>query len=264
MTLEERGAYITLLAWSWEHGPVPNDMKRIAAILGTHMGAARRLWSEVCRRWQLDNDGQWINGRLERVRAESLAFMERQRANGRLGGRPKKTQPKATDNPVVLETDGLGNPFKSSPISSLQSPDPLRKERSGDEIARATTEGRWRPATERPSQSTALVNGSQMRVHGTHAFCGRKCVTEGLHAEFLDDLGGDRATDDAWLRAWYPTVLEKYTGQRIGDDRFDFWRNEFRVAVGTVTGKPVVSGKGNASRDAMQRVLAKRIGGERT
>lgn len=127
MTLEERGAHITLLAWSWEHGEVPNDMKRLSAILGVHLGATRRVCVEVLKRWRLNDAGQWVNPRLEKVRAEQAAFIERQRANGRLGGRPRKTQTEPTRNPVVSKTGVSGNPNhnpdESSPISDLQSLD---------------------------------------------------------------------------------------------------------------------------------------------
>lgn len=119
MTLEERGAYITLLAWSWEHGQLPNDMKRIAVILGVHLGAARRVCVEVLKRWQVSPDtGQWVNRRLEKIRAEQAKFIQKQAANGRLGGRPPKTQSVTQEKPTAKAN---GKPNESSPISDLQS-----------------------------------------------------------------------------------------------------------------------------------------------
>lgn len=129
LTLEERGAYITFLAWSWEHGQLPNDMKRLSVILGVHIGHARRVCVEVLKKWHIDADtGQWFNRRLEKVRAQQSAFIEKQIANGRLGGRPK-------GNPDVTQTKPKPQPKeaakKSIPISDLQSPeDPPTKEQS--------------------------------------------------------------------------------------------------------------------------------------
>ena len=74
MTLEERGAYITLLAWSWEHGPVPDNNKRLSAILGCSKSKTIKLWSEISRRWIQDEGGEWVNPRLESVRSSASKY----------------------------------------------------------------------------------------------------------------------------------------------------------------------------------------------
>lgn len=118
LTLEERGAYITFLAWSWEHGQLPNDMKRLAVILGVHIGHAKRVCVEVLKRWHVDPDtGQWFNRRLEKTREQQRRFVEKQRANGKLGGRPPK------QNPGITQAEPKPVAKKSSPISDLQTPD---------------------------------------------------------------------------------------------------------------------------------------------
>lgn len=125
LTLEERGAYITFLAWSWEHGQLPNDTKRLAVILGVHIGHARRVCAEVLKRWRIDPDtGQWFNRRLEDVRKQQAAFIEKQRANGQLGGRPKKTQDVTQNKPKPKpKQEARPEAKKSSPDSDLQTPE---------------------------------------------------------------------------------------------------------------------------------------------
>ena len=127
---------------------------------------------------------------------------------------------------------------------------------SSEESARETT-------PREPLES--LVNGTELRRHASqHAWCDWKrkmCVPYGLHDELVGRLS--RPDADEKLRAWYPTVIDRYGDQPIGDSVFEFWRNEFAAKVGTVTKKPAsASGKGNQSMDAMQRAIERRVGSQ--
>ncbi len=106
---------------------------------------------------------------------------------------------------------------------------------------------------------TNLIDGADQRRHGSHAWCGRVCVHRSLH----DDLKRKGGKTDDDLRAWYPTVLEKYEGKAIGDDEFNFWRNEFGAWVGVVTQRPTQkkSGGYEAFKKQVENnpVLKKRI-----
>jgi hypothetical protein len=83
-----------------------------------------------------------------------------------------------------------------------------------------------------------LINGAEMRRHGTHAWCSWPdrdglCVPAFLHAEFIGKLA--RPDADLHLRAWYPTVVASYAGIAVGDDAIRFWRHAFAAWVGSVT-----------------------------
>lgn len=131
-TLEERGAYITLLAWSWERGPVPNDLRRIALILHVSTAKAKRVWEAVRQRWLLTPDDVWINARLERTRDEAAAFRSLQSQKGKASANARRSTAVTTAAPTVVqpryqpghqpngqpETQPDGN----SPISDLRSP----------------------------------------------------------------------------------------------------------------------------------------------
>jgi hypothetical protein len=65
------------------------------------------------------------------------------------------------------------------------------------------------------------------------AWPGRPPVPAGLHAEFIDKLGGDPEAARQRLLAWYPEAAAPYDGQPIGDDDFSFWRHRFRDWQGT-------------------------------
>lgn len=111
-------------------------------------------------------------------------------------------------------------------------------------------------------KSTNLVNGPELRRHGSHAWCSWPardglCVPVSLHREFVGKLG--RVGADLELQDWYPTVLARFEGQAIGDDGFDFWRNQFADWVGTVTSKPQTRRltRNEESIAASRRVLAR-------
>jgi len=132
MTLEERGAYITLLAWSWEHGPVPSDPKRIAAILGVEKRQASRIWSEIAHKWTRDAAQNFVNKRLESVRADSDTYRAKQAAKGRASAASRATAVTTAVTTTVQprnqpqgEPEGQpeGNPPISTSTSYLQDQD---------------------------------------------------------------------------------------------------------------------------------------------
>lgn len=152
---------------------------------------------------------------------------------------------------------GRGRASSPSPSASVGVVDLELSEGDSEEIS--TTPPAWRKASTPAPQSLGLINGAEQRRHGAHIFCGRVCVTIAQHVDFVRRLGAP--DEEARLTAWYPTVMARYEGRPIGDDMFAFWNHEFAAWVGTVTSKPSGSGKGNDSRDAMQRAIQRRQGG---
>ena len=116
MTLEERGAYITLLAWSWEHGPVPDDIKRIAAILGVEKRKACKIWSEIVHKWTRSGELFFVNKRLEAVRADSEAFRLKQSMKGKASAAARST---AVEPRLQPRHQPEGQPEVNPPISDL-------------------------------------------------------------------------------------------------------------------------------------------------
>lgn len=121
----EIGGYILLICYAWEHWGIPKDLRRASNIAKVPRSYSDRFWAEIGPLWKPHPICAecLISPRLEEVREASRLFSERQRANGRRGGRPN-------NNPRVNpeETHGLAkhkpkpNPNESSPVSSLQSP----------------------------------------------------------------------------------------------------------------------------------------------
>ena len=68
---------------------------------------------KVLTEFFVSTDSGWKNERCEVVLAEYRAMAERNRVNGKQGGRPKKTQSVASGNPVASHSKPTGNPTKT-------------------------------------------------------------------------------------------------------------------------------------------------------
>jgi uncharacterized protein YdaU (DUF1376 family) len=73
MSREVKGAYIDLLCWEWDNGPLPHSSAGRARIFGAaHTKDAVRIWSALRAKFTRTARG-WINKRLEAQREELAA-----------------------------------------------------------------------------------------------------------------------------------------------------------------------------------------------
>jgi len=135
LSMAERGAYITLLCYEWDAGPIPK--KRLGFLLGSDW---ELVWDGIKSKFRENADGTISNDRLEAEREKAAQFAEKQLINGKKGGRPKpKQNPK--DNPnnnpgeTLLDNDngndndndkgkGKGVEKENQNFSALQPIDP--------------------------------------------------------------------------------------------------------------------------------------------
>ena len=68
MTATERGIHISLLAWSWVDGAIPDRNRDLVSIAGAKASEVRDVLAD---RWTLTAEG-WRNGRLEVERAWAM------------------------------------------------------------------------------------------------------------------------------------------------------------------------------------------------
>lgn len=68
MTATERGIHVSLLAWSWVDGAIPDRNRDLVSIAGAKASDVRDVLAD---RWTLSADG-WRNGRLEVERAWAM------------------------------------------------------------------------------------------------------------------------------------------------------------------------------------------------
>lgn len=119
MSLQERGAYITLLSVCWIEGSLPSSQEKLSRLVGVSVSAFRKIWPalEVC--FRPDGD-RLIHPRLQRERDKQTEFLRKQADNGRNGGRPRKLD-ESQNNPGLSSGLTQIEPRKTSSVFSLQS-----------------------------------------------------------------------------------------------------------------------------------------------
>lgn len=84
MTLQERGAYITLLCVCWNDGSLPMQTDRLANMVGTPLKQFERFWPAV-RVCFHERDGRYVHPRLEREREKQASHRQRATDRGAKG-----------------------------------------------------------------------------------------------------------------------------------------------------------------------------------
>lgn len=212
MSLQERGAYITLISLCWQ-SPLPNNQERLARLCGVPTATFRKLWPalHVCFRSHPDDAALLIHPRLERERAKQSEFRAKQAENGKKGGRPKNPP----GNPNESQEKGLG-------FSGLTQTEPKKSSSSLSAISSFQSSD-FRQRGSRRDQG--LMAGSSPLAHGDCLVHGPVCFKPRFAAKFLPRFGGDHPA----MVAWATTVCDDWTerverGERVpeGDD-FKFW-----------------------------------------
>jgi uncharacterized protein YdaU (DUF1376 family) len=155
MSLAERGAYITLLAYQWDSGSVPTDPAEVGRVCGCTSAQATKVWAVVGEKFRQGGDGLWRNPRLEVERQKQAAYRELQRVKGQASARAR-SQPNGNRASTAARPNG--EPDVNSPSPS-PSPSPERSGRaargpgrtgagtSRDPGHRVAPGGRKRPAS---------------------------------------------------------------------------------------------------------------------
>ena len=103
-TNEEVGIYMRLLCLQWINGSISAELDRLPY-------NAKSVWGMIGGKFELGKDNRYRNKKLETIRAQKMTFLEKQKANGTKGGRPKNnptiTQPfvKTKPNQNLIEEE---------------------------------------------------------------------------------------------------------------------------------------------------------------
>lgn len=77
MSLEERGAYVTLLAHAWIEGPLPRELPRLAKLCDVSVADMERIWPAIAPCWAAADDSI-TNPRLEKERQKQAQYRKQQ------------------------------------------------------------------------------------------------------------------------------------------------------------------------------------------
>jgi uncharacterized protein YdaU (DUF1376 family) len=141
MTLEARGAYVTLLIHQWDAGFVPgDDLRALGAILGVPPRHASLLWTTLGHKFTRGTDGRWRNARLELVRAEQAAYRAGQSQKGKASAAKRWTNcgnRNRGDAPVITGLLTDAQPNGNSPYFSTNTSPPLPPPSGGRSLPEA-------------------------------------------------------------------------------------------------------------------------------
>ncbi len=131
LTTEQHGAYLLLLMASWQRGgQLPVDDAQLSAIARLS-SAAWRKHKAVLLAFFDEVDGCLEQKRLVSEYQRSAGIIEKNRENGKRGGRPKKQNPKETDrlsqtkptgSDSVSENRGISEPKQNPPGNPNHNP----------------------------------------------------------------------------------------------------------------------------------------------
>lgn len=130
MSLQERGAYITLICICWNDGSLPMATERLANMVGTPHRQFLKFWP-VIRTCFAEQGGRYVHPRLEREREKQEQYRRRQSDAGKRSASTRR-QPESNHGSTTVQprfnqthnqTATTGQPEPNSPISYLQSPD---------------------------------------------------------------------------------------------------------------------------------------------
>lgn len=89
LSLAEHGAYMLLLMFQWNNGPLPADDDRLARILRIRKDAWRRIAPTVLAFFTPTDDGRLVQRRLEKERVSMEEIRRKKAVAGGHGGRAK-------------------------------------------------------------------------------------------------------------------------------------------------------------------------------
>lgn len=231
LPLEPRGLYREMLTQAWRRGgKLPNNHDAIKRAVGATDEEWDRSWPLIERYWRV-RKGFLLNPTQAEIYAQTTALQDTRVESGRRGGLKAQALKRQAKLQAQLQANTEAKPDSPSP-----SPSPSQISGSFGSGVRAHAREATNNNGTRKGLGTGIgsgvMAGSLPRDHRSHVQCGRVCVPEFLHAEFLPKLSGDA---EARLTAFYKSTLASIPAdQDIGDEPLKFWRAHFAAAFAKV------------------------------
>ena len=90
LSLAEHGAYRLMMDQAYANGGLPIDRKALYRLLRADTPLERKAVDSVVEQFWIEEGGVLVNSRVAEETAKAVPKMEASRANGKLGGRPRK------------------------------------------------------------------------------------------------------------------------------------------------------------------------------
>lgn len=128
LSTEQHGAYLLLIMDYWTNGPLPDDDAALAQVTRMQPAAWKKTRPALSRFFSVEN-GEWRHKRIDEEHARAMKFVEKQKANGAKGGRPKKTQTETQNKPMGFDRDNPDDKPNETPSPSPSPVNPLSEEK---------------------------------------------------------------------------------------------------------------------------------------
>lgn len=128
LSTEQHGAYLLLIMDYWTNGPLPDDDAALAQVTRLQPAAWKKTRPVIARFFSIE-DGEWRHKRIDEEHARALKFVEKQKANGAKGGRPRKTQTETQNKPMGFDRDNPDDKPNKTPSPSPSPVNPLSEEK---------------------------------------------------------------------------------------------------------------------------------------
>ena len=161
LSTEQHGAYLLLIMDYWTNGPLPDDDAALAQVTRLQPAAWKKTRPVIARFFSIE-DGEWRHKRIDEEHARALKFVEKQKANGAKGGRPRKTKTETQNKPMGFDRDNPNGKPNETPSPSPSPVNPLSEEKVVGDLP-SSGEG----ATGNATRVGALCK--QLRVMGIDA-----------------------------------------------------------------------------------------------
>lgn len=96
----ELGAYTRLLLFQWTNGPLPSDINKLAKIACENVRKMTQIWQEIGKKFAKNEQGNFVNLRLEETREKQRKYSEKQRERVQARWEKKDTVVLPTNEPI--------------------------------------------------------------------------------------------------------------------------------------------------------------------
>jgi uncharacterized protein YdaU (DUF1376 family) len=199
-TIAERGVYFLLLGASWEMGPLPDDRRRLAGIVGAQLDEFDLAWKVVRRKFELTDKG-FTNKRLEMHREKQADRSEKARQSaqnrwGKYANADANADASAYASGYAREdANRMLEGMRSACSSDLRDQN-LEKDKN--------TEPRERGKTDRASRSALALLGDDFELTANMRAAAEteRIDPDRTFAKFCDYHRAEGTRKKDWLAAW--------------------------------------------------------------
>jgi uncharacterized protein YdaU (DUF1376 family) len=204
-SLEERGAWVTLLAYAWNDGSIPAAHTQLARLLRVESGEMARIWSAIGDRFAAHptEQGRLISPRLEDERDKAVQIGRKRAAAGREGAKARwgeKNRRRGKRMRLPSEThsgaDGSATAVAVAKNSTPPSPPPPPPQEAAAAVAPARVAA-GAPDDDLPPRSLGVVDeggGAPPPERWPKARSFREALTASMARTALYPIGGNEPT----------------------------------------------------------------------